>query len=163
MAVDIFMVISTVNGESTDAQFPKSIQVASWHWGMTQSGNTHSSTGSGAGKVSVGDLSFTKTVDSTSPTLAQACCNGTAFDKATLSMRKAGGTKPLPYLIITLKNILISNLQLGTSSGDDQQMETVTLNFGEFTYEYTSQASSGGSGATVSMSWNIPGNSSTLT
>ena len=45
MAVDIFMVISTVNGESTDAQFPKSIQVASWHWGMTQSGNTHSSTG----------------------------------------------------------------------------------------------------------------------
>ena len=42
-------------------------------------------------------------------------------------------------------------------------METITLNFGEFSYEYTSQASSGGSGATVSMSWNIPGNSSTLT
>jgi type VI secretion system secreted protein Hcp len=163
MAVDIFMVISTIKGESTDSQFPKSIQVGSWNWGMTQSGNTHNNTGSGAGKVSVGDLSFAKAVDSTSPTLAQACCNGTVFDSATLSMRKAGGTKPLPYLVITLKNILIANLQLGTSSSDDQQMETVTLNFGEFTYEYTSQASAGGSGATVSISWNIPGNSSTLT
>jgi type VI secretion system secreted protein Hcp len=162
MAVDIFMVIDTVKGESTDAGFPGSIQVNSWNWGMTQSGNTHTSTGSGTGKVSVGDLSFVKAVDSTSPTLTQTCCNGTAFKTATLSMRKAGGASALTYLVITLKNVIISSVQLGSSSSDDQQMETITLNFGEFTYEYTSQASAGTGGATTSVTWNIPGNSPNL-
>jgi type VI secretion system secreted protein Hcp len=163
MAVDIFMTIDTVKGESTDASFGGSIDVVSWNWGMTQSGNTHTSTGSGMGKVSVGDLTFVKAVDSTSPTLAQACCNGTVFKTATVSMRKAGGGAALPYLIIKLQNVIISALSLASSSSDEQQMETVTLNFGEFTYDYTSQASAGTGGATTSITWNIPGNSPNLT
>ncbi|HVZ87485.1 MAG TPA: type VI secretion system tube protein Hcp [Polyangia bacterium] len=155
------MVIDTIKGESTDAGFAGAIHVSSWNWGMTQSGNTHTSTGSGMGKVSVGDLSFVKAVDSTSPTLTQACCNGTAFKTATLSMRKAGGTA-LVYLVITLKNVIISSVQLGSSSSDETQMETITFNFGEFSYEYTSQASAGTAGATTSVTWNIPGNSPNL-
>jgi type VI protein secretion system component Hcp len=58
--------------------------------------------------------------------------------------------------------VIISSVQLGSSSSDDQQMETITLNFGEFTYEYTSQASAGTGGATTSVTWNIPGNSPNL-
>lgn len=159
MAVNIFMQISTVTGESIAKGFAGAIELAHWAWGMTQSGSTHSNTGSGTGKVSVADLSFTKAVDSTSPTLAQSCCNGMAFETATLTMCKAGGSAPLPFLILTLTNVLISSVQLASSATDEQQMETITLNFGQFKYDYTSQTAAGGAGKTVSMSWNIASNS----
>lgn len=163
MPVDMFMQIDTVKGESADANFAGAIEVLSWNWGMTQSGSTHTATGSGLGKVNVGDISFVKAVDSTSPTLAQSCCNGVPFDKATLSLRKAGGSSALVYLVITLQNVIVSSVQLASSSTDEAQMETISLNFGEFTYEYTAQAAAGTGGATTSITWNIPGNSPTLT
>ncbi len=108
MAVDIFMQIEKVNGESTDSKFKGAIEVISWSWGLTQSGTTHTGSGSGAGKVQVHDLTFTKYVDSSSPVLMQKCCDGTAFPKATLTMRKAGAS-PLVYLVIEMKNVLISS------------------------------------------------------
>lgn len=159
MAINIFMQISTVTGESVAKGFAGAIELEHWAWGMTQSGSAHKATGSGTGKVSVADLSFTKEVDSTSPTLAQSCCSGMAFDKATLTMCKAGGSAPLPFLVITLTNVLISSVQLASSNSDEKQRETITLNFGQFKYDYTSQTAAGGAGKTVSMTWNIASNS----
>src|SRR2546421_854972 len=107
MAVDIFLQIPKVNGESADSGFKNAIEVLHWSWGLTQSGTTHTGAGSGAGKVNVQDLSFTKFVDTASPVLLQKCCDGTPFTKATLTLRKAGAT-PLVYMVITLQNVLIS-------------------------------------------------------
>ncbi len=44
MAVDIFMQIEKVNGESADSKFKGAIEVLSWSWGLTQSGTTHTGT-----------------------------------------------------------------------------------------------------------------------
>ena len=52
MAINILMQISTVTGESVAKGFVGAIELAHWAWGMTQSGSTHSATGSGSGKVS---------------------------------------------------------------------------------------------------------------
>jgi type VI secretion system secreted protein Hcp len=158
MAVDIFMQIDKVTGESTDSKFKGAIDVVSWSWGLTQSGTTHTGGGSGAGKVNVQDLSFTKFVDSSSPVLLQKCCDGTHFSKATLTMRKAGAS-PLVYLTLTLQNILISSVSLATAASDDRQTEVVTLNFGQFSYAYTPQKADGSGGAAITTTWNIPGNS----
>jgi type VI secretion system secreted protein Hcp len=158
MAVDIFMQIDTVKGESTDSKFKDSIEVMSWSWGLTQSGTTHAGQGSGAGKVNVHDLSFTKYVDTSSPVLLQHCCKGKHFSKATLTMRKAGST-PLVYLVIELKNVLISSVSLATAASDDRQTEVVTLNFGQFSYSYTPQKADGSGGAAIQTTWNIASNS----
>jgi type VI secretion system secreted protein Hcp len=158
MAVDIFMQIDKVNGESTDSKFKGAIEVVSWSWGLTQSGTTHTGSGSGAGKVNVQDLSFTKFVDTSSPVLVQKCCDGTPFTKATLTLRKAGAT-PLVYMVITLQNVLISSVSLATAASDDRQTEVVTLNFGQFSYAYTTQKPDGSGGAAITTTWNIPGNS----
>ena len=158
MAVDIFMQIEKVNGESTDHKFKGAIEVLHWSWGLTQSGTTHTGTGSGAGKVNVQDLSFTKFVDTASPVLLQKCCDGTPFTKATLTLRKAGAT-PLVYMVITLQNVLISSVSLATSASDDRQTEVVTLNFGQFSYAYTPQKPDGSGGAAITTTWNITGNS----
>jgi type VI secretion system secreted protein Hcp len=161
MAVDMFMQITKVTGESTDKQFAGAIEVVSWNWGLTQSGSAHSGTGSGAGKVHVNDLSFVKFVDTASPVLTMACCNGQAFPKATLSLRKAGASA-LVYLVVTLQNVMVSSVALATSGGDDRQTEVVSLNFSQFTYQYTPQKSDGTGGAAITVTWNIPGNTPTL-
>ena len=81
---------------------------------MSQSGTTHMGKGGGAGKVSVNDLSITKLVDKGSPMLMISCCNGKHFKEGVLTVRKAG-EKPLEYLKITMKEVLVSSISTGGS------------------------------------------------
>lgn len=52
MALDMFIKIDGIKGESTDDKHKDEIDVLSWSWGMSQSGTVHTTGGSGAGKVS---------------------------------------------------------------------------------------------------------------
>lgn len=158
MAVDMFFKFSNdINGESKDDKHSKEIDVLAWSWGLSQSGNTHVSTGSGSGKVNVQNLSFTKWVDSASTPLILASCKGTHIKEAKLTVRKAGDT-PLEYIKITLNDVLVSSLQTGGSGGEDRLTENVTLNFGKFKVEYTAQDAKGGPGTTSTAAWDIPAN-----
>jgi len=89
MAVDMFIKIWALKGESRDKTHKEEIDVLAWSWGLSNSGSAHVGGGAGAGKCNVQDLSFTKYIDKTSPDLMLACCNGKHFDKATLVVRKA--------------------------------------------------------------------------
>ena len=112
MAVDMFLKIDDIEGESVDDVHAGEIDVLSWSWGMSQSGTTHSGPGGGAGKVNVQDLSFVHYVDKASANLMKMCCNGKHFEEAVLVVRKAGET-PLEYMIITMKGGLISSVSTG--------------------------------------------------
>jgi hypothetical protein len=41
MAVDMFLTLDGVKGESEDKNHPKQIGVLSWSWGMSRSGSAH--------------------------------------------------------------------------------------------------------------------------
>lgn len=157
MAVDMFLKIDDVEGESVDDVHPGEIDVMAWSWGMSQSGTTHGGPGGGAGKVQVQDLSFTHYVDKASPNLMKMCCNGQHFDEAILVVRKAG-TTPLEYMIITMKHGLISSVSTGGSGGEDRLTENVTLNFAEFKSEYVPQKPDGSGDASVIVGWDIAKN-----
>jgi type VI secretion system secreted protein Hcp len=158
MAVDMFLKIDDIKGESLDAKHKDEIQVISWSWGMSQSGTTHDGPGAGAGKVNIQDLSFTKFVDKASPNLIKFCCSGKHFGHALLTVRKAGGDNPVEYLKIKLSDIIISSVTTGGSGGEDRLTENVSLNFGKFTLEYTPQTATGAAGAAIPVSYNIPAN-----
>ena len=143
MAVDMFIKFDGIDGESVDSKHAKSIDVLAWSWGMSQSGTTHQSTGGGAGKVNVQDLSLTKHIDKSSTVLMTHCATGKHIPKAVLTVRKAGD-KPLEYLVITLKDLLISSVQTGGSGGEDRLTENVTINFGAYEVAYQQQAKTGG-------------------
>jgi type VI secretion system secreted protein Hcp len=157
MSVDMFIKIGDIKGESIDASHKDEISVLAWSWGLSQSGSTHFSTGSGAGKVNVQDLSLTKWVDTSSTALMVAACKGTHIKEAKLTVRKAGD-KPLEYIKITLTDVIVSSLQTGGSGGEDRLTENVVLNFGKFKVEYTAQTKEGGAGATSTAAWDIPAN-----
>ena len=59
MAVDMFLTLDGVKGESEDKNHPKQIGVLSWSWGMNRSGSAHVGGGPSVGKVNVQDVQVT--------------------------------------------------------------------------------------------------------
>jgi type VI secretion system secreted protein Hcp len=157
MAVDMFMKIATVTGESKDKTHKGEIDVLAWSWGESNSGSFHMGGGGGAGKVNVQDLSFTKYVDSSTPALLDACATGDHFTDALLTVRKAG-TTPLEYIKITMKKVLITAVSTGGSGGEDRLTENVTLNFAEINYAYVEQDDKGAGKPAKEFKFNIEEN-----
>jgi type VI secretion system secreted protein Hcp len=154
MAVDMFIKIDTVDGESRDKVHKKEIDVLAWSWGISNSGSAHTGGGAGAGKCNVQDISFTKWVDSATPKLALACCDGKHFANATLVVRKSG-EKPVEYLKIKVEEVLITSISTGGSGGEDRLTENVTLNFAKVSLDYVPQDEKGAAGTAIPMAWSI--------
>ncbi|OUT62952.1 MAG: Hcp1 family type VI secretion system effector [Rhodopirellula sp. TMED11] len=159
MAVDMFLDIKgEIKGESQDKTHKDEIDVLAWSWGVSQSGSFHVGGGGGAGKANFQDISVTKWIDSSSPILMLYCSNGDHFKEATLTVRKAG-KKPLEYLILKMKDVLVTSVSVGGSGGEDRLTENISLNFREFKYEYTPQKEDGSAEAKKEFKWNIATNS----
>ncbi len=166
MAVDMFMKIGNIAGESRDAKHGNEIDVLDWSWGMENSTNAHVGGGQGAGKVRVRNLKFKKFIDKSSPDLMLACCNGKHFPEAKLVVRKSG-EQPLEYLTVTMQDLIIADI---TANGrpysdgqdgrpaDDRLTEEVTLNFAKVKVDYKEQTKTGSVGASTAMGWDIAGN-----
>ena len=77
MAVDMFLKLGDIKGESKDSVHKETIDVLAWSWGASNSGSAQIGGGAGVGKVNVQDLSFTKFVDKASPDIFLATCNAT--------------------------------------------------------------------------------------
>ena len=157
MAVDMFLKIDTVDGESRDSKHSKEIDVLAWSWGMSNSGSAHVGGGAGAGKVNVQDLSVTKYVDSSSPKLMKACADGSHFDEATLTVRKAGGN-PVEYIKVKMTEVFVTSVSTGGSGGEDRLTENVSLNFAKVNVDYTPQDAKGAAGTAIPFGWNIAEN-----
>lgn len=158
MAMDMFLVIDTIKGESQDNTHMEVIDVLAWSWGGSQSGTTHMGGGSGAGKVNIQDMSLTKYVDAASTTLFQSMCKGTHIPEALLIVRKAGDT-PLEYIKIKMVDVIVSSMSTGGSGGEDRLTENISLNFGKFHVDYQSQDATGaGKPAGVALVWDIAAN-----
>ena len=94
MAVDFFLKIEGIPGESKDGKHTGEIDVLAFSWGLSQTGIGNTGGGSGAGKANFQDLSFTHHVDVASTALMYHCASGKHIPSATLVARKAG-EKPL--------------------------------------------------------------------
>ena len=157
MAVDMFLKLSGVTGESKDKVHTKEIDVLSWSWGMANSGSAHVGGGAGSGKVNVQDLCISKYVDTSSPNLMAACCSGKHYTDALLTVRKAGGN-PVEYIKVKLETVLIAGLTTGGSGGEDRLTENVILNFAKVSVDYTPQDDKGAPGTAIPFGWDIAAN-----
>jgi type VI secretion system secreted protein Hcp len=158
MAVDMFIKLDGITGESKDKVHAKEIDVLAWSWGMSNSGSAHVGGGAGCGKVNVQDLTFTKYVDSSSPKLMLNCCNGQHIATGLLTVRKAGGN-PVEYIKIKLETVVVSTLATGGSGSEDRLTENVSLNFAKVSVDYVPQKADGSADTAIPFGWDIAGNS----
>lgn|SRR5262245_7974652 len=153
-AVDYFLKLDKIEGESTDGKHKNEIDVESWSWGESQAGTFASGGGGGAGKVAMQDFHFVMKVNKASPKLMLACASGQHIPKAVLTCRKAGG-KQEEYMLVTMSDCLVSSYQTGGSAGDIIPMDQISLNFAKIEYKYQVQAATGEMTSPILAGWNV--------
>ena len=157
MAIDMFLKLDGIKGESKDDKHKDEIHIESFRWGMSQTGAMGHGGGGGAGKVNIHDISISKNVDKSSCDLMYACASGKHIKEGLITVRKAG-EKPLEYLKIKLTDILISGVQDSGSGHGDQVGESITLNFAKFQVDYQEQKPDGTGSPAGSMGWDVKAN-----
>ncbi|HEY0882939.1 MAG TPA: type VI secretion system tube protein Hcp, partial [Archangium sp.] len=142
MAFDAFLDIKGVEGESTAKGFEKKIEIYSFSWGASNPTTIGSGSGGhSAGKASLSSFNVMKKTEKSSATLFQACCDGTHYESATVTLRKAtGAAGQKPFLVYKFEDILVESIQWsGSSGGDDTPTESVSLSYGKVEIEYWGQ------------------------
>lgn len=155
MAVDVFLKIDGIEGESKDSKHPNEIEVQSWSWGVSQMGTMAANQGGGAGKANFQDLHWTHAVDKASHKLMLACATGQHIPSASLVVRKAGGDQQ-DYILIKLTDILVSSVN--TSAASEVPTEQVSFNYAKVEFEYKTQDEKGKLGAANKFGYSLKEN-----
>ena len=157
-AVDYFLKIEGVPGESADSKHKGEIDIESFSWGVTQSGAHAAGGGGGAGKASFQDFHFVMKINKASPKLMLACANGEHIKKATLVCRKAGKEQQ-EFMTVVMSDLLISSFQTGGSGhGDILPTDQISLNFAKIEFEYKEQKPDGTLGGAVKSGYDLKAN-----
>jgi type VI secretion system secreted protein Hcp len=155
-AVDYFLKLDGITGESKDTNFSGQIPLLSFSHGGEQASSIAAGTGGhGAGKVTVHPMTITKPVDKSSVPLFKALTLGTHIATGTLSAVKAGANRK-PYLKIDLKSVFVSSYMV--SAVDENPVESISLAFEQIKIEYFAQDDKGTVTSTGSASWNTATN-----
>jgi type VI secretion system secreted protein Hcp len=150
-----FLKIDGIDGESTDVSHKGEIDVASWSWGVSQSGTSGGGGGGGAGKASFQDFHFVMQMSKATPKLLQACASGMHIKEALLSgVRGAGKVKNASFLKVKLTDVIISGLQLAESP-EAVPAEQVSFSYGKIELTYTLTSSKGTAGTSEKFSWDL--------
>lgn len=156
-AVDYFLKLESIDGESQDSKHKNEIELLSWSFGATQGGTMATGGGGGAGKVQMHDFHFVKQVSKASPKLMLACANGEHIPKAVLIARKAGKDQQ-EYLKITLTDVLVSSYHTSGSGQGGLPVDEIALNFGKIEVEYKEQKADGSLGGIIKTGYDLKQN-----
>ncbi len=109
-------------------------------------------------RVQVGGINFTKEVDSSSPKLLEAVCNGTVFPEVTIHlMRNTGGEGEKPYYEYTLQDAFIQSYDSSNSAdgGGTFSTENVVLGFKTIKWSYKIVDTTGKEQGSVDTGWDL--------
>lgn len=157
MAVDYFLKIEGIPGESQDAKHKDEIEVLSWSWGESAVTQPGSGSGAGSGKVQFQDFHFTSLISKASPKLMEACASGKHPKNALLTARRAGGGNA-EFLTFGFFDVLVASYQTGGSEGSAVPVDSAALRFSQIRVEYRVMKPDGTLGSPVTFGWDVAQN-----
>jgi type VI secretion system secreted protein Hcp len=160
MAIDVYLQIDGVKGESTDSRHQGWIECEEVQWSISQPKSATASTGGGhtAERVEMSDVRFIKSCDLASPILAQTCAMGKTIPKAKFEFWRADGDgSALKYYEVELENVLVSYVAPSVSGGSVMS-ESISLKFSRVKWKYTQQKVGGGAGGNTAGGWDLAAN-----
>jgi len=156
MAVDIFLKVGDVVGESHDKVYKEWIHVESVTYGIVNHGSHGVGGGGGTGKADFQDIHITKAVDKATADLMMHCATGEHFKDAQIIFRKSGdGGKPMDYLKIKLFEVGVTSIQSSGGGGNNIVHESLSLNFAKYTSQYFMQNEKGAPVAGGNVGWDV--------
>jgi type VI secretion system secreted protein Hcp len=156
MAVDYFLEIEGIRGESSDEKHKEEIELLSFSWGQTNPAGAGGG-GGGGGKVQVQDILFTMRVSKASPQLLLSCASGQQHKSAILTVRKAGKSQQ-EFLTIKLTDVLVSSYQTSGSVPSDDIFDQASLAFSTIQVDFRPQKEDGALDVPVTAGWDVKNN-----
>lgn len=156
-ALDAYLELQGIKGESTDAAHRDQIEVLSLSWGITQRTGAAQQSDRAA---DFADLVITKVVDVSSPDLYRYCALGKRIPKATLDLCAPRGEKR-SILKIELEGVVVSGVELCDRlevSGAPRPVERVTLRYDAITWTHSRLDHSGREKGTITRGWDLKRN-----
>lgn len=143
MSFDAFIKIDGIDGESTDDNHYRWIEILNYNTGLSQkvSSTASSAGGASAERADFKEFSFEKELDESTPRLALACADGTHIDNIIIEICRAGGDK-VKFMEYQLSNCIISKVK--TASGGAFPYDIVDINYGKIRWVYVRQKRAGG-------------------
>lgn len=155
MAVDFFLKLEGIEGESIDDKHKKEIQIMSWSWGGSQVSTVSGTGGSGAGKVSLSDFNVMAYFDKSTPEFFKNMCAGTHIKSGVMTAVKAG-TKGEAYLQVDFKEMFIGSLQI--SASNEVPTVSVSFSYNEIKIDYKTQNEQGNVTSTGPVTYDLKTN-----
>lgn len=155
MAVDYFLKLDGIEGESEDEKHKKEIQILSWNWGANNVSSVSGTGGSGAGKVSLSDFNIMTNFDKATPKFFKSVCAGTHIKTGTMTAIKAGGDGK-PYLKVDFKELFVTSLQISGSS--EVPTISVSFSYNEIKIDYSTQNEQGNLTSTGPVTYDLKAN-----
>jgi type VI secretion system secreted protein Hcp len=140
MAVDFFLKLDGIAGESVDDKHKDWIQILSWSWGASQVTSVAGTGGSGAGKADLSDISIMKFLDKASTPLFKSLTTGGHIKTGNLEAVKSGGNGK-PFLKVDFQELFVTSQQLSASS--EIPTESVSFSYNQIKIEYSTQDEKG--------------------
>lgn len=160
MAIDAYLFIESIKGESADSNHVGWIEISTASWGVKQPKSATASTAGGhtAERCEHKSISLSKLTDLSSPILMQTCSAGRTIPKARLEfMRADSDGKPIKYYEVELENVLVGSIDQVMHHGTGLH-DSFTLKFAKVRWKYTQQKISGGAGGNTAGGWDLATN-----
>ena len=160
MAIDVYLQIDGIKGESADSVHKDWIECKSVQWEVLQpkSATASSAGGHTAERTEHKDIVISKLADLSTPLLLQTCSSGKTIPKAKFEfLRDDGQGERIKYFEIELENVLISSVAPVVQPGDILS-ESVSIKYSKVKWKYTQQKVGGGSGGNTSGGWDLSAN-----
>jgi type VI secretion system secreted protein Hcp len=155
MAVDYFLKLDGIPGESLDAKHKGEIDVLAFSWGVSQA-KAASGGGGGAGKAVLDDLLVVAHTSKASPLLWLACASGKHMKSAVLTCRRAGKS-PVEFLKLTLTDVLVASYELD-GSDEEPPLDQIGLAYAKIVTEYVPFDATGKAQPAVKAGWDLKAN-----
>jgi len=128
MSINAFLKIDGIDGESTDDSFENWIDVITFSFGVRQTSHVTGGTMKNVaeGKATLENLSVTKLLDNTTPTLYKYCATNKSIPEVQFVLCKTADGNKVPYMEYTLGDVIITSIKNTIKTDITQTIETST-------------------------------------
>ena len=156
---ETFLKIEGIKGESKDQKHKDEIEILSFTQSFINTVELGgSSGGASAGKVQCGAVTMMKSIDKSSPLLLKGVATGQHYKEAVITFRSGNTQVASEYYVITMSDLLITELSQTDSADPNRIFEKLVLNARTFEFKYSPTTIKGELGAPVSFKWDCAAN-----
>ena len=151
--LDYFLKIDGIDGESHAKGHEHSIEIESFSWGVTNTGDVGGGGGGGHGKSNFMPYGWTQGIDKSTVYVFLAVASGKHYKNVTMETERSADAKPVSFFTMSFDNVQFTLLQM---NGDSDSIHVAgELIYDKITMSYRAQRSDGRYDDPIVGSWDV--------